>query len=73
MNEDKIYPSMVIKSQAEAIELLKKENKELKDRINKAIEYIENQKYLDEDCYYRFKELCQIEDLLEILGKKDKE
>ena len=31
---DKIYPSMVIRSQAEAIELLKKENQQLKDNWN---------------------------------------
>lgn len=31
---DKIYPSMVIRSQAESIELLEKENKKYKDRIN---------------------------------------
>lgn len=30
---DKIYPSMVIRSQAEAIKLLEKENKELKEKI----------------------------------------
>ena len=30
---NKIYPSMVIRSQAEAIELLKKENKELKGSL----------------------------------------
>jgi phosphotransacetylase len=31
---DKIYPSMVIRSQAEAIELLEKENADLKQRLN---------------------------------------
>lgn len=31
---DKIYPSMVIKSQAEAIELLEKENQQLKRNCN---------------------------------------
>lgn len=41
---DKIYPSMVIRSQAEAIELLEQENQQLKDRINKAVEYIEKHK-----------------------------
>ena len=39
--EDKIYPSMVIRSQAEAIELLEKENQELKDRIDKTNKLIE--------------------------------
>ena len=40
---DKIYPSMVIRSQAEAIELLQQENNQLKDRINKAVEHISNE------------------------------
>ena len=33
MSEDKIYPSMVIRSQAEVIELLEQENKQLKDKL----------------------------------------
>ena len=33
MNEEAIYPSMVIRSQAEAIELLEKENKQLKEQL----------------------------------------
>ena len=33
MNEEVIYPSMVIRSQAEAIELLEKENKQLKEQV----------------------------------------
>ena len=41
MNEEAIYPSMVIRSQAEAIELLEKENKKYKEVIDKAIEYLE--------------------------------
>ena len=41
MNEEVIYPSMVIRSQAEAIELLEKENKKYKEVIDKAIEYLE--------------------------------
>ena len=36
MNEEVIYPSMVIRSQAEAIELLEKENKKYKEVIDKA-------------------------------------
>lgn len=32
--EEKIYPSMVIRSQAEAIKLLETENKQLKEKIN---------------------------------------
>lgn len=42
MNEEVIYPSMVIRSQAEAIELLEKENKQLKEVIDKAIEYMKD-------------------------------
>ncbi len=41
MNEDKIYPSMVIRSQAEAIELLKKENQQLKSQLKQRDEVIE--------------------------------
>lgn len=33
MNKDKIYPSMVIRSQAEAIKLLGKENQQLKEHL----------------------------------------
>ena len=40
MNEEVIYPSIVIRSQAEAIELLEKENKKYKEVIGKAIKYI---------------------------------
>ena len=42
MNEEVIYPSMVIRSQAEAIELLKKENKKYKEVIDRAIEYMKD-------------------------------
>ena len=40
VNEEVIYPSMVIRSQAEAIELLEKENKKYKEVINKLKEYM---------------------------------
>ena len=33
MNEEVIYPSIVIRSQSEAIELLEKENKKLKEQL----------------------------------------
>ena len=42
MNEEVIYPSMVIRSQAEAIELLEKENQKYKEVIDKAIEYMKD-------------------------------
>ena len=41
VNEEVIYPSMVIRSQAEAIELLEQENKKYKEVIDKAIETLE--------------------------------
>ena len=41
MNEEVIYPSMVIRSQAEAIELLQQENQKYKEVIDKAIETLE--------------------------------
>ena len=40
MNEEVIYPSMIIRSQAEAIELLEKENKKYKEVIDKLKEYM---------------------------------
>ena len=40
MNEEAIYPSMVIRSQAEAIELLEQENKKYKEVIDKLKEYM---------------------------------
>ena len=42
MNEEVIYPSMVIRSQAEVIELLEQENKKYKEVIDKAIEYMKD-------------------------------
>ena len=44
MNKEAIYPSMVIRSQAEAIELLEKENKKYKEVIDRAIEYLEKKR-----------------------------
>ena len=43
VNEEVIYPSMVIRSQAEAIELLEKENKKYKEVIDK-LNFIKNRK-----------------------------
>ena len=40
VNEEVIYPSMIIRSQAEAIELLEKENKKYKEVIDKLKEYM---------------------------------
>ena len=79
MNEEVIYPSMVIRSQAEAIELLEKENKKYKeviDRIEKYINKYENIKayyeYIDEDGYdeYNYDEDFKKE-LLDILKGSD--
>ena len=44
VNEEVIYSSMVIRSQAEAIELLEKENQKYKEVIDKAIEYLETKR-----------------------------
>ena len=44
MNEEVIYPSMVIRSQAEAIELLEKENQKYKEVIDRAVEYLETKR-----------------------------
>lgn len=40
MSEEKIYPTMVIRSQAEAIELLEKENEKLKSVIDEVWNFI---------------------------------
>ena len=42
MNKEVIYPSMVIRSQAEAIELLEQQCKKQKEVIDKAIEYMKD-------------------------------
>ena len=49
MNEEVIYPSMVIRSQAEAIELLEKENKKYKEVIDKAT----NELFILKDMIYK--------------------
>lgn len=41
MNQGKIYPSLVIRSQSEAIELLEKENQQLKSQLQQRDEVIE--------------------------------
>lgn len=60
--EEVIYPSMVIRSQAEAIESLEKENQKYKEVINKAIEYIlkETKSMPVNGCTIRLKELLDI-------------
>ena len=62
MEEEVIYPSMVIRSQAEAIESLEKENKKYKEVIDKAIEYIlkETKSMPVNGCTIRLKELLDI-------------
>lgn len=49
MNEEVIYPSMVIRSQAEAIELLEKENKKYKEVIDRAT----NELFILKDMIYK--------------------
>ena len=62
MDEEVIYPSMVIRSQAEAIESLEKENQKYKEVIDKAIEYIlkETKSMPVNCCTIRLKELLDI-------------
>ena len=73
MSEDKIYPSMVIRSQAEAIELLEQENKQLKEVIEEVKRFlrcnnIEVLKYYDEPSETGSYEIVTVE-LLQILDK----
>ena len=62
MEEEVIYPSMVIRSQAEAIESLEKENQKYKEVIDKAIKYIlkETKSMPVNGCTIRLKELLDI-------------
>lgn len=48
---------------------------ELQERINKAIEYIEknSNEELSVDSYFKFKDLCEFDDILDILKGSDKE
>lgn len=66
---DKIYPSMVIRSQAEAIELLKKENQELKSVLDEIREYIDrfNIEYLHEIYEHNLADTLEV--IEEILDK----
>jgi hypothetical protein len=50
-----------------AIKTILEENIKLQQRIDKSIEYINNSGWLEEDCFYNFKELEQVQELLEIL------
>ena len=49
MNKEVIYPSMVIRSQAEAIELLEQENQKYKEVIDKAT----NELFILKDMIYK--------------------
>lgn len=66
--EERIYPSMVIRSQAEAIKLLEQENKELHNKIDKAIEYIEEH---TTDHRYSCRSLVYADEMLKILKDSD--
>ena len=66
MSEDKIYPSMVIRSQAEAIELLEEENKQLKAKL----EMYENGVYYSSE---NDKLENEIDNLNYIIDKQDKD
>ena len=52
----------------EEIMMLKENNFKMRLMIDKAIEYIKQNKELSVDSYYRFKDLCEFDDLLNILG-----
>ena len=69
MNEEVIYPSMVIRSQAEAIELLEKENKKYKEVIYKVSSQIKLYgKYNGEKCIRGFSMMtADFNKLLDIL------
>lgn len=62
MDEEVIYLLMVMKSQAEAIESLEKENQKYKEVIDKAIKYIlkETKSMPVNGCTIRLKELLDI-------------
>lgn len=61
MNDDKIYPSMVIRSQAEAIELLEKENTRLENNWNNLEQWLKEciidiELLEDNDSYDRYEQ-----------------
>ena len=67
-----------LEKQNEEIEQLEKENQELKDRINKAIEYINNNqlfefKYDEEELFEYITDLKVKEELRKILKEDNKE
>ena len=63
MSEDKIYPSMVIRSQAEAIELLQQENEQLKERIT----YLENSNNRREETIINLRHEQQLDKYKEVI------
>ena len=63
MSEDKIYPSMVIRSQAEAIELLQQENEQLKERIT----YLENSNNRREETIINLRHEKQLDKYKEVI------
>lgn len=65
MSEDKIYPSMVIRSQAEAIELLKQENKQLK--LDYEL-YKDNHIYKNYEVETKDNTIKQLKDVIEEVG-----
>ena len=68
MNEDIIYPSMVIRMQAETIKLQEKEIERLNNIIEEALNYI------DDNTYYKdHKGHINIDDLYIILQGDNKE
>ena len=61
---EKIYPSMVIRSQAEAIELLQQENARLKDKNKKVLELLQILHYNFPDYDDMHKKIEDIEEIL---------
>ena len=79
MNEEVIYTSMVIRRQAEAIDLLEKENKQLKEEKRKVRDYINkhcvNEKISKEVGYkcYTMADTNELEKIMKILEDKEVE
>ena len=73
MNEEVIYPSMVIRSQAEAIELLEKENKILRENAehnDKVVDKVNWENMLLEQENKKYKEVIdKVSSQIKLYGK----
>ena len=75
--KDIIYPSMVIRNQAEAIELLEQENQKLKNKIQILTEKMKktikfNKQFVETEDYSNYV-IKMLEEYLEILGVENNE